>query len=194
MIIFDQNVKRVAYKPSYSSGPISVRCPDCHMEANFLFAKTRRVTRNEFATETLKPLEIYFAFEPNPINYSRGHNLHVATFICLDKQDPAAAAQAEIPQRYICKLGTLACKSCDLRRKHELDLSRDAYFHSEYRGKAIWFQNREFLASFIAICEAKQVRGKPFSFWYNNVVPSVFKTAAAKKSLRRKLSGAFFSS
>lgn len=64
-----------------------------------------------------------------------------------------------------------------------LDWPAEAHFQLEFDGRCLWLYNTDHLASLIALLEAKNPRGLPRFTWFNNILPSHFKTEKARRLL-----------
>lgn len=161
---------------------IAVTCPDCSAEGRFTPATLRSIPPSKLeATRKLDLIDLFEVEEP----HRPGITTHYAAFFHRMGQTPPEGW--ELPDRWASYVGTLRCLSCNLARKHVLDWPAESYFQLDFDGQLLWFYNRDHVASLIALLEAKNPRRLPRFYWFNNMLPSHFKTDKARRLLPNRL-------
>jgi hypothetical protein len=161
---------------------IALTCPSCGGEARFFPATLRSIPPAGLdATRSLRCIDLFEVEEP----HRKGIRTHYGAFFHRMGDTPPEGW--ELPDRWAAFVGTLACLSCNLRRKHVLDWPTEAHFQLDFDGQRLWFYNRDHIAALIALLEAKNPRALPRFYWFNNILPSHFKTEKARKALPTRL-------
>lgn len=161
---------------------IAVTCPDCQGEGRFIPATLRSLPASRVeATRKLGTVDLFEVEGPHRPGIFAWYG---AFFHRMGHTPPEGW---ELPERWASYLGTLRCLSCNLCRKHGLDWPKEAHFQLDFDGQCLWFYNRDHVLSLIALLQARTPRGLPRFYWFNNILPSHFKTEKARKALPARL-------
>ena len=178
---------------------LGVHCPDCAAHARFEFARVVRITRRE----DLGYFKAHPAFEYKFCRESHvGMSWHAALF--FEGLHGTLAGLSDLPQGYVssdwarsstwrCRLahfplGTLTCKRCRSKRRHELSWPNDAWFQCEIRGELLWAFDRTsalMLRDYLASDDRKT--GKYEQARFLRYIPSKCKTAKVRALVLKKL-------
>lgn len=161
---------------------IALTCPDCQGEARFIPATLRSIPPARIeATRRLGSVDLFEVEEP----HRPGITTHYGAFFHRMGQTPPEGW--EMPERWAAFVGTLRCQSCDLCRKHVLNWPAEARFQLDFDGQPLWFYNTDHVTNLIALLEAQHPRGLPRFYWFNNTLPSHFKSEKARRLLPARL-------
>lgn len=169
-------------KWQWSGEDIALTCPDCGLEALFVPATLRRVPKATVEeTRRLGVIDLFEVEEP----HRKGIFTHYGAF--FHRMGQRAPEGWEAPDRWAAFVGTQRCLSCTLCRKHVLHWPEEARFQINFDGQRLWFYNRTHVADLAALLEARNPRGMPRFYWFNNILPSHFKTEKARRLLPDRL-------
>ena len=177
---------------------LAVICPNCGQEARFEFAEGRSVNRAH-----RQWFHRSRSFELQKIQLSGGARQVVAmhypglrgkSLETIDEFPPGHSADNWRHSQYLVRSvtgqdGTLACRSCDVRRKHRLRWPNDAWFQIEYRGRLLWAFDRDMASRLLAYIEGKI---RPGPDWQLLKVPAHFRSAKARDEVAKRLRARLF--
>lgn len=133
---------------------LDVRCPSCQGCARFEFAEMVQIHRRDDLQFFRGSQKFEYAFLSGAPGGGRWHGafyfagLHGSpSSIIHDLPDGYAAKDWEHSQ-YLYRqgghdLGSITCRACRLRKRHELSWPADAYYQFEFRGGVLWAFHRE---------------------------------------------------
>lgn len=177
---------------------VAVACPRCGSEAMFEFAELVRIERKEDVS--------YFqnsdVFEYRFVESAGSGRWHAAIYYHGLKSSSTSNIR-NLPEGYqpedwrhgpnLCRshgsdIGTLVCGACFLRRKHELDWPKEAFFQLEYKQHVLWAFNRETVVELIEFIKS-QGRREEEQKWsrFLRHVPSHFLQSGAREPVLKKL-------
>lgn len=177
---------------------VAVACPHCASEAMFEFAEAA-------AIQLRKDLP-YFAksrdFELVKVRTFGGGFINAAVYYHgLDCR--ALELISDLPEGYSQEnwkhppylyrshgsdIGTLTCKSCALRRKHELDWPNDAFFQISYRNSVLWAFDRGHAVEVLAFVESTDRAPSNHRFARSlRKIPTHFLASKARATVAKRL-------
>ena len=132
---------------------LSVQCPDCKHEAVFEFSECVRIRR----THDIKYFKASPMFEHKKASNRDGQGVNLACYYhkltqhtlpeISDLPDGYSMADWEhssyMYRPYEFDAGTVICRSCGLRRKHNLSWPSDSYFQIHHKQQILWAFDRE---------------------------------------------------
>ncbi|UWR97139.1 hypothetical protein [Phaeobacter inhibens] len=167
---------------------VSVRCDQCGGEAEYFSAMVRPYLASEDGP--IEGRHIRIARFGGPVkNYTHWHRDHIVAYPKMGGELPAKFGRGFngpfIPIGF--GKGTSVCSNCYRNKKMEIDWPRDAYFQISYSGHMLWFYNREHVAAMIELLGSPISKKHPWRYWFDRRLPTVFKTARARRQLPEKL-------
>jgi hypothetical protein len=180
---------------------VAVQCPQCGAEASFEFAEAVRIERRVDIPYFRGHSQFEYRFfegrwagtSYHAALYQQG--LHGAPTRAIDATLlPAGYAPSDWAHgRYLYRshgldLGAVVCRSCGLRRPHELEWPADSYFQLGFQRHVLWAFHRESCAElrdYIDSGHRDRSRYRWGSFLLH--VPSVFLAAKVRRRIVKQL-------
>jgi hypothetical protein len=169
---------------------VVIQCPNCQTPARFVPAELEVSTKGSVGKALGKDFLIVKAARPKR-NYANWHREHSLTFIGLGGSD-IHSSSAFYPvgmYRHVLNSlhGTSICGHCHSPRKTKLSWPRDAFYQLSYCGRLLWFYDRQHVAAMLELLGGKTSVNHPWRYWFDRKLPTVFKTARARRQLPAKL-------
>lgn len=175
----------------------AVPCPKCGGEAHFTSADVIVPTNaadKHFRASGLRRMR----FAKAERHYSKWFRNHYLSYKHVGDREPEVESYRAFGWGPgTCLYGTAICTRCGAHEKCKLNWPDDAYFQLSFSGRRLWFYNRDHVVGTLELLT--DTTGKPirlpngiwvkslWSHWFNNTLPTVFKTQKARKILPAKL-------
>ncbi|WP_299042599.1 hypothetical protein [uncultured Tateyamaria sp.] len=167
----------------------AIPCPNCGAEARFLAADVRRPLKRAIAQGwTPGKNEGLFNFaRTGRVDVSR-HRPHTFQYRGLGHRQVSEDYDIWGPcLDGAINIGTSVCSTCHTPQKIEINWPDDAHYQLSFLGKRLWFEDRDHVIGYLTLLSRPQTRLPRYQYWFDRVLPTVFKTARARKTLVPKV-------
>ncbi|MES0826786.1 hypothetical protein [Ruegeria sp. SCP11] len=176
---------------------LAVRCPSCNAEAKFEFAETVRIKLKKDVDFFQKSTAFEYRLMENTGHGSWHAAIYYHGLCSSDMSDIKDLPDDYRPEdwrhsKYLYRshgldIGTVVCRSCLLRRKHDLIWPDDAYFQIEHNQHTLWAYDRETVSALIDYIGSRDRRKTGNWGAFLRHVPSRFLQARARQPVLKKL-------
>lgn len=166
----------------------AIRCPDCGGEAHFQAADLLVPLKSEEASFRKQGLR-RIQFSKVERHYSSWFRDHYLLYDGFGTKFPKGVHPFPGGQRRAtnCLWGTSFCTGCFNHHKVKLKWPEEAYFQLSYGGRCLWFYNRGHVVAMLELLAGADRSRHPWGDWFSRKLPTVFKTARARRQLPPKL-------
>lgn len=169
---------------------VIVECPNCQKPARFVPAGLEVRSKNAEEKKTGRDVIVVKA-ERAKRNYSKWHREHTLTYIDFGEKSVHSSDTLYPIGLYRGVLnslrGTSICGNCHSPEKIKISWPKDAYYQVSYSGRLLWFYDRSHVAAMLELLSGAGAVSHHWKFWFDRKLPTVFKTARARKQLPAKL-------